>query len=152
MPRKKPIAVVAPEPEVEVSFGPVKSKMQRSTLCCLAGIAALLGVAASFGAFPFLFQGFALAAQTKQIFDSRLEMINALGGSLDRLERMAADSFKNTNANIMKGQINTTQRAYCAAIKSQDQAAIELSSDQLSGYLIDYQTLTGKDFPLRPCP
>lgn len=155
MPRKKPIEVKQPEPEVEVSLGPVKSKMQRSTLCCGLGAVGLLSVfilyMLAFGRFPF-FDGFALAAQTKQVFDSRLEMINALGGSLDRLEIMVSDNSKSIKAVIFTGQINNTQRAYCAALKAQDQSAIALAGDQLTGLLIDYQRLTGEDFPIRPCP
>lgn len=151
MPRKKPVAVVAPEPEVEVSLGPVKSKMQRSTVCCVVGALALVGLVL-FHNVAYGPDGFALAKQTAATFAERRVMIDGLGTSLTRLEAMVSDNTKSIKAVIFTGQINNTQRAYCAALKVMDQPAIALAGDQLTGLLIDYQRLTGDDFPIRPCP
>lgn len=153
MPRKKPIAVVAPEPEVldEVSIGPVKSKVQRSTLCCLAGVLALVGLIIFYN-IAYSQDGFARAREVSTTFNERMTMILSLGGSLDRIERMVADKDKETRALILTGQINTAQRAYCAAIKAGDSPAISLAGDQVTQYLITYQSLTGEDFPIKLCP
>lgn len=155
MPRK------VKEPEVEVSIGPVKSKMSRSTACCLSGLIALIGCVffynAAYGYVPG-FKGFVLksdydAALTdiNSTFNTRMTMILSLGGSLDRIEKMVSDNDKATRALILTGQINTAQRAYCAAVKAGDYAALSLAGDQVTQYQITYLGLTGEDFPLKPC-
>lgn len=165
MARKKPAAakqVITPEPEVELTLGPVKYKMATRTACCGAGVLALLGVLFGFGFFPFLFPGFANAADTKKTFDERIIIIDgirkdmAAGFTAAQQERATirqdtVNSQRLVLSRIVIGNLIATAMRYCDAVRAGRLGEADAYNLQLADLQAEYQTYVGTAYPLRAC-
>lgn len=148
--------------DVEVSLGPFKASVSRSTACCVMAFAALLGVALSFGAFPFIFGGFALATETRKTFDDRLGIINGLREDLvrgfnaakqerDTLRQDGVNSQRQVLARIVVSNLKASAMRYCDALRGNRQGEVDAYAIELADLQAEYQSYTGNLYPLRPC-
>lgn len=150
------------EPEVEVTIGPVSYSMPRSTMCCLAGVLALVGVALGFGLVPFIFGGFASATETKRTFDDRLGIINGLREDLvrgfnaakqerDTLRQDGVNSQRQVLARIVVSNLKASAMRYCDALRGNRQGEVDAYAIELADLQAEYQSYTSNLYPLRPC-